>query len=439
MQQRKIPTILGLILVFIVIFAFRFAFERISPLLTKASATDAPHDAVFTNVNDTGFTITWLTSVDATGAVTIDEQKGLGTVFDERDTFAGDASSKLPGKYRTHSIAVRDLLPDTTYNVRILSNGKAYLSDGKPYTIRTGPAISGNGTDMEPAYGMVVYPSGEPAGGSIVYLKPEGGQTLSALVSPSGSWVIPMHRVRTDDGSKLLEISDRIDESIIIRSAEGDSSAQTDSINDNPVPDMTIGKTYDFRKIQASQKTNDQLALAPTAVPTAQPRVLGAQTINTTVAITKPSDKGTVSSTLPLIQGTGVPGNSVLILLGIDHPTSGSVTVGADGIWYFTPTRPLAEGKQSVTITTKDKTNKVVALTHTFEILKSGTQVLGDATPSATLTPTPILTDTNVATPTPTATLAGQPVPVTGSPLPLMMLLGLGAILMTGGAVMLVL
>ena len=439
MQQRKIPTILGLILVFVVIFAFRFAFERISPLLTKASATDAPHDAVFTNVNDTGFTITWLTNADATGAVIIDERKGMGTIFDERDTFAGDSASKLPGKYRTHSIAVRDLNPDSTYNVRILSNGKTYLSDGKPYTIHTGPPIAGNGTDIEPAYGMVVYPSGEPAGGSIVYLKPEGGQTLSALVSPSGSWVIPMHRVRTEDGTKILDVADRINESVIIRSSEGDSSAETDSVNDNPVPDMTIGKTYDFRKIQASQKSNSQLALAPTALPTAQPKVLGAQTINTTVAITKPANSGAVSSTLPLIQGTGVPGNSVLILLGIDHPTSGSVTVGTDGIWYFTPTKPLAEGKQSVTITTKDKTNKIIALTHTFEILKSGTQVLGNATPSATLTPTPILTDTLASTPTPTATLAGNPVPVTGSPLPLMMLLGVGAILMTGGAALLIL
>ena len=94
---------------------------------------------------------------------------------------------------------------------------------------------------------------------------------------------------------------------------------------------------------------------------------------------------------------------------------------------------PLQEGKQSVTITTANAQNKTVAITHTFEILKSGTQVLGDATPSATLTPLPTVTDE----PTPTSTLAGDPIPTTGSPLPLIMLLILGFGLLSGGVLIL--
>ena len=65
----------------------------------------------------------------------------------------------------------------------------------------------------------------------------------------------------------------------------------------------------------------------------------------------------------------------------------------------------MAEGKQSITITTTDQHNQTKALTHTFEILKSGTQVLGDATPSATLVPTPTID----STPTPVTTLSGEP------------------------------
>jgi uncharacterized surface anchored protein len=101
-------------------------------------------------------------------------------------------------------------------------------------------------------------------------------------------------------------------------------------------------------------------------------------------------------------------------------------------------------------MTTKNLQNKPVAVTHMFEILKSGTQVLGDATPSATLTPTttvtlaPTPTDTPEATlsatpeETPASTLAAQPVPTSGNELPTIMLLLLGVGLMIGGGIVLI-
>ncbi len=75
-----------------------------------------------------------------------------------------------------------------------------------------------------------------------------------------------------------------------------------------------------------------------------------------------------------------------------------------------------------------------------FEILKSGTQVLGDATPSATLTPTSTPTATVSATPeiTPESTLAAQPVPTSGNELPTILLLVLGVGLIIGGGIVLI-
>ena len=83
--------------------------------------------------------------------------------------------------------------------------------------------------------------------------------------------------------------------------------------------------------------------------------------------------------------------------------------------------------------------NKPVAITHMFEILKSGTQVLGDATPSATLSPTPTIA--LIATPSATpeeSTLAAQPVPTSGNELPIIILLALSVGLMIGGGVVLI-
>ena len=78
-------------------------------------------------------------------------------------------------------------------------------------------------------------------------------------------------------------------------------------------------------------------------------------------------------------------------------------------------------------MTSLDASGKTVAVTHLFEILKSGTQVLGDATPSATLEPTP------------TSTLAGEPIPTSGSILPTLIIVFIGFGLLVAGGTLLAL
>lgn len=430
MHERKIPTIIGLLLVGFAVMMFRFAFERMSPLLTRASATQSPQNVTVANISDTSFTVSWITNEQTTGALVID---GINPpIYDDRLTITPKSNQQASQSFSTHSISVRNLKSETAYRFRILSGGKMFLNNGSMYETKTAQTVTGTGSNLEPAYGQVTTPSGAPAEGAIVLLTPENGQTLSALVNASGSWVIPLNLVRTEDFTKYIDPAERINESLLIRSPEGESSALTDSINDNPVPAMTIGKTYDFRKIQAASPSNHALAQAP-------PAVLGTaiNAASATIAITKPGQGSAIPSNLPLIQGTGIPGNTVLITLGMVNPVSTTVSVGVDGVWRYTPERPLAEGKQSVTITTSDQNGKAKALTNTFEVLKSGTQVLGDATPSATLAPTPI--PTLEVTPTTAATLSGEPMPTSGNELPLIILLIVGFTLFLGGTGLLVL
>lgn len=426
MHERKIPTIIGLLLVGLAVVMFRFAFDRVSPLITRASATHIPQSITVSNVSDVSFTISWITNEETTGALLIE---GINApIYDDRLSISTQLDQRAKQTFSTHSISVRSLKPETAYRYRVLSGGKHFLNNGEPYEIRTASALTGAGTNLEPAYGQVTAPSGLPAEGALVYLAPENGQTISTLVNASGSWVLPLNLVRTEDFTNYLNPSQRINESIIIRSPDGEANALTDSMNDNPVPAMTIGKTYDFRKIQAAENQNHALANAP-------PAVLGSTSnANAIIAITRPARGSAIPSNLPLIQGTGVPKNTVLVILGLLNPISTTVTVGEDGIWRYTPERPLTEGKQSVTITTRDQYGQTKALTNTFEVLKSGTQVLGDATPSATLEPTPTID----STPTPTSTLSGEPMPTSGNELPLIILLLLGVTLFLGGTGLLI-
>jgi hypothetical protein len=414
----RFPTIIGILLVVLLTAGIVFFFEREGRSGTLATGSATPLQVETTNVSDTTFTVSWLTADPATGAVSVSSPNAKQTLFDERDT-----SGSL-GKYTTHAVSLRTAQPDTQYSFSILSNGKPFTRSGEPYTLRTAPALSPQSPSLEPAFGIVVDEAGQPAAGAIVYLTPTGGQTVSTLVKPSGSWLIPLNLVRTNDLGAYLPYAERIDEDILVRIGEGETLAITDTLNDNPVPDITLGKTYDFRRQQA--KAPQQVAVAP-------PTVLGQSVQTGTFGITTPAQGAALTTDLPIIQGTGVPGKSVSLVIGITNPIGGTTTIGADGVWRHTPVQRLAPGKQSVTATSTGANGQTTAITHLFEVLKSGTQVLGVATPSGTIAPTP----TQIPSSTESATLAGQPVPTSGNPIPLVMLVLLATALFAGGGAIL--
>lgn len=424
-MPRKIPTLLGLLFVILLVGAIVVVFERVARYPTKATQSTSPKNIEITNVTDTSFTVTWQTDTAVTGAVITSRSTFKSkTIFDERDL-----TNRTQGKYTTHAVTYREAQANTEYSLTILSSGKPSSSRESKLTVRTGPTISTSASTAEPAYGTIKTPEGNPATGALVYLSLLGSQKLATLVSDTGTWLIPINLIRTEDLSSYLPQEERTTEELVVRFDELETTATTDTLNDAPVPDMILGKTYDFKKIQA--KTPSSLAMKP-------PNVLGESTPATDgrVTIVKPADGASLTTRLPLIQGTGLSGKTVTITLGITSPTVGTTIVGGDGIWRFTPSAALTIGKQSVTITSTNKLGQAVAITHMFEILKSGTQVLGDATPSGTLTPTPTFIATG--SPTPISTLSGDPLPESGNMLPVLILLLLSLGLLTTGAITIV-
>lgn len=435
-QGLRIPTLMGVILVIAVVGVVIALFEKFSRGSTGATGSVVPQDVAITNIGDKNFTIIWTTPNPATGAVSIRSPKqNPSTAFDDRDT------GGTMKKYVTHSVTVRSLTPGTTYTFQILSNGKSYSNQDNPYTTTTAILLPGDGSGLEPAYGTINDGSGSPVSGAIIIVTPEQGQTLSTLTSPSGTWLLSLGFARNASLARFLSNDGRLTETIRVLYNNQESTAITDTLNDAPVPTMILGKTYDFRKQQASALKNTPIAQTSKEAPS----VLGDATITKSstakiLRIATPAQNAALTTTLPLIQGTGIPGKTVSIVVGITNPISGTAIVGSDGIWRYTPTRSLGAGKQSVTVSSVDSRGKSIALTNTFTILKSGTQVLGDATPSASLTPTftPTPTATSEATPsaTPTPQLEGEPVPTSGTTLPTILLLLIGLTMMTGGVVL---
>lgn len=433
-------------MVILIVGGFAAGSESLVRTVTTASGSIQPANVQITNISDTTFTVSWTTESPATGALSLSTPHGTQVLFDEQD-------SKGQEKYLTHSVTYRAATAETDYSITVLSNGKKNLNGTVPYKVRTGPLLTTASGNLEPAYGTIVTDTNQPVKGALVYLTLEGGQTLSAVSKPSGTWLIPLNLVRTADLTGYLPITERMTESIIVRTNGKETSAVTDSLNDSPVPAMTPGKTYDFRGLTA-QAPGKNLVLVPTPQTQKSPASTVLGTSNTkpanTVSLVIPAQGAALPTMFPLIQGTGIPGKTVSLVIGITNPIGDTTIVGANGIWSYTPKKPLQPGKQSVTMTTKNLQNKPVALTHTFEILKSGTQVLGDATPSATLTPaitvtlaptpteTPLATISAVPEVTPESTLAAQEIPTSGNEFPTIMLLILSVGMMIGGGIVLI-
>lgn len=426
----KFPTLVGIIFLILIVGSIVYLTERVFRIPSVASGSQKPENIRVANVTDASFTVSWTTQLPATGTLLVSStERNNRLYYDERDV-----SGKSLGTYINHSIGVRDAKPNTTYSIKFLSNGRQY-DEGT--SVQTPTSLPPNTSGLEPAYGTITMVDGTPAEGALVYLTLEGGQELSAITKSSGLWLIPLNQVRTADMTSFLPTYERMTETILVRHNNEEASATTDTLNDSPVPQMSPGKVYDFRRQQA-KTSNSTLAIRPAGqAADSSPLPVGGSVLGNAAArsfpvtLANPAQGAALATTLPLIQGTGVPDKFVGVSLGITNPTSGSTKIRADGVWTYTPPKPLAPGKQSVTISTTDQTGKPVAITHTFEILKSGTQVLGDATPSATLTASPTETPVEV----PTSTLAGEPVPTSGNELPTILLLLIGIALLGSGAV----
>lgn len=430
-KTRRIPTILALLILLFGIGGGIFFAESSLQFVSRAGSEGKPREIRVTNRTSSMATVSWITDEKTLGAVRYNTYGSAleKIAIDDRVLSSGN------GLFVTHHVTLRNLEPQKRYAFVIQSSNKRYDNKGEPYTFTTFSQDKLN--NLEPAYGEIFLPNNEPAVGSIVYLNLEGAEPLSALVRESGSWLIPLNiAYDTDSNLPVEDIGNRKIE-LFIRSSTGDvAQAITNTGHDSPIPTIVIGKRYDFRlKAKIAQ---------------VEPDVLGKVDIKherVSLTIIQPENQQAISSPRPLIRGKGFPGQKVSIILE-STPQRTVVTVDSRGNWSWTPPRNLNPGVHTVTVIVLDQTGKQIVLKRNFRILKSGSSVLGEATPSATLAPTPIgptstptlaptepvlsPTPTPVfALPTPTATI--PPDFKTGSLTQTLLFIGIGALLILLG------
>ncbi len=391
-NKPKIPVPAAIIVILFVLLIFLRIF----------SGTNQPSKAYnnklkrveITNISSNSVTIFWQSQEKEIGWVIYGETpKKLNKIaLDDRDL----PSKKNP--YYNHYVTIRNLEEKKEYFFLIVSGNKI---TGKqiniPFNFST---ILNNDVskNLKPAYGRVVELNNQPLSGGIVILKVNEKVISSSLTKSTGEWLIPMDLSKISSSSKIL---------LEIFNEEGkNSTIITNPDKISPLPEtIVIGKNYDFNQdknilsVSSTRKDNK-------------------------IDIIYPKQNAIIPGRIPLIKGTALPETKVLILIKSSKIYSAKVKADKKGLWSFLPPEPLSLGENVISINTKGENGKEFVIQRKFTIIgKEGSDaaVLGEATPSSTITLTPtVLSPTLNPSPTlqvsPTLMSTFTPIPSSSLP-----------------------
>ncbi|QLG69836.1 MAG: hypothetical protein CH104c_0605 [Candidatus Woesebacteria bacterium] len=429
MRKIRIPTLVAILILTLGLSFSIVLTQQKQFFLPSAKSQNIPKDVKISNITDSSFTITWLTQDKADGFVVWGKSKSLGQTTNE----------ETKAKGYTHSATITNLEPETTYYFKINSGGDLYDNDGSPWETKTAPKLSSSETPaIQNISGFIVNALGAPATSALVFVKAGGSNLLSTYTSENGNWIIPLNKIRTSDlnnsykinGQDLLEIN-------VQAGPEGIASAQIYAEKATATPLITLGQTYDFRnlttnqndslpksEIQGPQETNKQPKFDISGYSTSSP--------SSTVSIESIKEGETINTTSPEFFGKGPASKQITITVESENPQTGTVLVGTNGIWRWSPPSGLTPGTHKITLTYRDDNGVLRSIVRTFVVqaAEAGEPAF-EATPSASLTPTPT---SIVATATPSAQKTASPSatpaqPISGVKAPTLILFGTGLLL----------
>ncbi|HYM64918.1 MAG TPA: Ig-like domain-containing protein [Candidatus Sulfotelmatobacter sp.] len=421
--NKRIPTLLGLLIILLGIFATSFLTNNKQLIQTNASNSSQPKDVRVTNVKDNSFTVSYSTDSLVSGSLNYGIDKNMGqSVLDDRDQ-----KNSSVGNYSTHFITIKNLTPSTKYYFTIISGQQTYTTNDVPFEITTGPPLINNSDQVVTLRGHIGLLDGSAPKEAIIYITTDNAQVLSLLASEDGNYAIPLSETRSSDLSSIYNFkSDTVIKILAVNSSLSSNAILYYSQAED-IPQIILSKDYDFRENQiqtASPSANLESFPSFTS---------GSSDFKKIPKIITPQNDQGFSDQKPLFKGTSVPGENVEIVIHSDEKIQTNISADSFGNWSFRPSTALSPGNHTITIITKDASGILRTITQSFVVYASGTQVSQSATPSASLTPTPteasLPSPTEILTPIPTineisdissisATPTGieKPLPATGNP-----------------------
>lgn len=408
-KEKRLPTLVGIFILLLGIAATSYLIQHLRQNFLKAEPLSIPQMVKISNISHAAFTVSWVTPENpSSGYLRFGQSRSLGEIgLDERDQEIEEL-----GKHTLHYVTLNNLKPLTTYYFKIISQGKEYGENDAPYSVTTAE-VNYSSFSFGPTYGVILEENGKPAKEGIVYVRAGNSNLTSTLVKSSGNWLVSLSSLMSEDLKGSLNLREEDFEEIFVQ-GDGKTSKVIVSLEGNaPVPDIILGKDYDFRTLPSPSP-----ALPKTTPPEIAPDFF----------LIQPASEAAIPGQ-PFFRGTGIPGKQVEIKVESETSLTGTVTIDQGGTWTWQPPEDLTPGSHTVTVTSVNSQGKLQAIVRKFIVLASGSQVVEAATPSATPTstltpqPSPLTTPTTspgpTPTPTPTSSLTPAPTPrLTSTPTP---------------------
>ncbi len=384
-NQRKVPTIVAvLIACFVGLLILRFFSQ--APIPSKAEKKILKRVEV-TNVSPNQVVLYWQTNEKVAGWVIYGQKSNqLNKIaYDERDL----TTKKNP--FVHHYVVLKNLNEDQLYFFRLVGDDTLLSNNNESsFSFKT-PKNIANVKGKNPAYGKIINSNGTPLENGVVLISIGNTFPLSAITKPSGEWLIPLNMLIEKETYLTRTLGDKEQVRIEVVSEENQiSNVITDLSKISPLPQtIVIGSNFNFGG------SEDVLSATMSR---------GGEKTTKEIDIVYPRENALIPGYSPLIKGVGLPNSEVFIEIHSDTVFSSKVKADDKGVWKLNLPSNLSPGKHIITIKTKDKDGNLITLERKFVIAKNGEQVLGTATPEATIT-------TALASPTPTKLPVYSPTP----------------------------
>lgn len=403
--MKTLPTLAGLVIILGGVFAGVGLVRYQTYKNAKANEDLGPKQVKISNVNEAGFSVSWISDKAAVGYVLYGESEETLLMKAEDERNKGQTK---PQTYYVHYVNVAGLKPMTQYWFKLGMDNKNFGLGEKAYRVLTGATLTDQ-PQADAAYGQITTTNNDPAEGAVVYLQIPGAGLLSTFTKPSGAWAIPLAGTRTEGLDKLATWDKKTGRmSIWVESGNlGNASAEITAGLINPVPSLMLGKAYDFTQTTASEIKAGTSKFVIKELP-----------IPTSLNLLSPMEKEAIATDKPVIIGKAPPGTKISIEINSETAIVSEVVADETGNFSFQVPQNLPEGEHTVTIS--GLVNGVLkTIKKSFVVsAKEFSSPYYTATPSATLKPTakptikPIAlapTATPVPTVKPTATPRPSP------------------------------
>src|SRR3989344_5342317 len=362
----------------IVVSIFTFFFFHNNPIPTRASKnTLVKHEIVNFSSQEVG--VFWETNEEDLGWLIygVDQNKLQETAVDEQDL--NDSKTK----HTLHYAILKKLRPSQTYYYKIVSNQEVIDNNSQPFTVKTS-ADSIEPVYSRPAYGKVILTNGEPAPNIFVMVRYKNTYPFLAITKSSGEWLITIRYGVDHDTLQTISLYDQEEVQIEIFNNQNKSDIRALVGQLSPLPKTVIlGQNYRFL-----ETVNDVL-------PASTKR--GSGTTHR-FEVQFPQNGAVIPRSVPLIKGRGIPSTDVSVEIDSAPKFASTVQVDAIGDWRVELNRIMLPGVYQLKVTGQNADGEPGYAIRHFTIAKSGEAVvLGEATDSAQLTVTPILTVTTFA------------------------------------------